>query len=1170
MKYSAILLSVNLFAGVVNSNFAYQDYLDFGNNKGKFSAGKNISVTDKSGKVLDFNTPMPDFSAANQSGDLLGELTNIGGSFAITAAHMISSSTDLIKKGKTYEFGLVKSQVVATDTNFKDYWIYNASCKEYKQVYDLRDFAIIKMSKLNINKSAKLIDTDFFYINPSIPSGLEKDQTIIYQDKFFNKNSINEWDTKNYDEYLKSGKEKDYDDIGKGLILNHPERFTVFARSGSGIQKLGYSDADLIPIFLADNGLYLTGGILYLDNYESTKESGYMHFISSNNIDHKRLDFTNTSAPGDSGSAIYVWDDLNKEWLVLGVASRSNCDADNINGSCSYAKYALINNFIINDFKNDFTTTLSGGIYNSHDIQTKVKDKYNENNKDLIFNDISTINISQNNENFGSSVFYFKDNSTLNGEEVLLGGVVINEGKKLDFNAKTAANDNLHKMGKGTLEISKESAGGLRSGEGLTILNTTNQAFSSIYLLNNAGLKITNANQINNTNLVFNGGYLDLNGVSLSLDKIQANDFRTKIINSNSTKSTLSINNTNDIGIYHGQIDKNINVKLNNSKTFVFDGEINADELSLNGGTTILQGHPLTYAHILDKELANKVGVNTTPNTNTQDEYETRTSKINNINLSNSTFKILKHSNLTSNNITLDKSNLSIGENLIYLDKYDANHINSSLVFTSFANEFSSVAKDIKVTANVKLKNSSSLSIMNNSNFSGSIITEDDNSYLNINNANIDANINVANLNASNTNFMFSLNNTLTSNISTLGGQNTFMIKPDLANANRFLLASLVNTNNTINNDYLKALDYKENISIYTPNVEFVNENGKANWYLVKVNKEEIENTTPIEPETKPEPKPNDDLNKPSIKDYFFVQENKEVTQMIDSSLNQVFFSYVLEWNNLQKRMGELRNTNSSGIWARAYTGQSSYKDINKTKFYEFQLGADKQSQGNNYTNYTGFVLNSSIYKLDNNLNGDIKGLGFGIYNSTIFDNGFYIDAIAKYINYKNDFTLLVKNQNEVLNSLKAKNSYSIIASAELGYRKDFEKLYLEPQIELITGYVSKQELLSNDKKLYLKSNSFIPLNLKTAVFMGANYNYFALRGGLGVASDLVDNSKKIIKDLDSTSIQKGKKDTRAFINLSSSYKINQNSNLNFEFERTFGGDLNIDYSLNLVYRYSF
>ncbi|MBT0883567.1 autotransporter outer membrane beta-barrel domain-containing protein, partial [Campylobacter sp. 2018MI13] len=363
------------------------------------------------------------------------------------------------------------------------------------------------------------------------------------------------------------------------------------------------------------------------------------------------------------------------------------------------------------------------------------------------------------------------------------------------------------------------------------------------------------------------------------------------------------------------------------------------------------------------------------------------------------------------------------------------------LVFTSFANEVNSIAKDIEVTANVKLKNNSTLSIMNNSNFSGSIITEDDNSTLNLNNANIDANINVANLNASKTNFMFSLNNTLISSISTLGGQNTFMIKPDLANANKFLLASLVNTNNTINNDYLKALDYKENISIYTPNVEFVNENGKANWYLVKVNKEDIENTTPIVPETKPEPtKPNDDLNKPSVKDYFFVQENKEVTQMIDSSLNQVFFSYVLEWNNLQKRMGELRNNTdaNAGIWFRAYTGQSSYEHANKTKFYEMQLGADKLNQGNNYVNYTGLIFNASKYSLSDNLDGSIKGYGFGAYSSTIYDNGLYFDVIAKYINYKNDFNLYVKNQNEVTNSLKPNNSYTFLASAEIGYRKDF------------------------------------------------------------------------------------------------------------------------------------
>lgn len=1171
IKYSAILLSMNLFAGVVNPNFAYQDYLDFGANKGKFSVGKNLSVTDKNGKIVDFKVPTPDFSAANQSGELMGELTNIGGSYAITAAHMISPTNraDLIVKGKEYEFGNVKSKVVASDTNFKDYWKLNTSCNELQPVNDLRDFAVIKMSKLNINNAAKVIDREFYYINPDIKEEFKNDQVELYRDKFSMKNQA--WNKAEYDKYIATGKEQDSDDIGKGILINHPERFSVYARSGSGIQQIGYTDGALVPVKIENDGVFLTGGVLYLNKSESTNNIGILRLdaVSEDRIynqDYTRLEFSNNSAPGDSGSAIYVYDNLLKDWFVVGVVSTSNCDPNGVAGNACYqTSYSLINNHIINNFKNDYTMTLGDSAYNSNLINSFVLDKNNEKNKDLVFSKAVTITLN-NKENLGSSVFYFNDNSTINGGEVLLGGVVINDGKTLEFNATTGLNDNLHKMGKGSLNITKESSGGLRSGEGLTILNTTNKAFSSIYLLNDAKLKITNENQLKDTNLIFNGGELDLNGVNLSLNKIQANNFKTLITNSNSKESKLNITSPKEFDIYHGKIANNISLELNNAKDFVFDGELNLNNLNINNSTINLQGHPLAHAYLYNKETANKVGANIAPTTSFQEDYEARINNINNIVLDNASLNILKHSTLNAKNITLNNaSNLNIGDNKIYLDYYDNNHISNGekdLVFTSSLQEFNSLASNINVNANVVLNNNSSLNIKNGSEFNGSI-SDDKTGSLHLDNANIEANINIANLNATNTNFYFALDKTLNVTNSAVGSLNTFMIKPSLAGENKYLLASINNTNNTIKQDYLKALEYKENISIYKPNIEFANENGKANWYLVSL-KEEVQEPDTNEPNT-----PNIE-EKPTINDYFFVEENKAVTQMIDNSLNQVFFSYVLEWNNLQKRMGELRNNTSSGFWTRAYVGESSYKDYNKTKFYEFQLGIDKLNESNYYKNYTGLVLNQSIYKLGNNLSGDIKGTGFGIYNSTIFDNGFYIDAIAKYINYKNDFTLYVKNQNEVLNSLKAKNSSSLIASVELGYRKDFNNFYLEPQIEFITGYVGKQELSSEDKKLNLKSDSFVPFNIKTALFMGANYEKFALRAGVGYAADLINNAKKTIKDLDSTSIYNGKKDSRAFVNLSNTYKINEKSTLNLEFERTFGGDLNIDYSFNLVYRYSF
>ncbi|EAH7346177.1 autotransporter outer membrane beta-barrel domain-containing protein [Campylobacter jejuni] len=48
------------------------------------------------------------------------------------------------------------------------------------------------------------------------------------------------------------------------------------------------------------------------------------------------------------------------------------------------------------------------------------------------------------------------------------------------------------------------------------------------------------------------------------------------------------------------------------------------------------------------------------------------------------------------------------------------------------------------------------------------------------------------------------------------------------------------------------------------------------------------------------------------------------------------------------------------------------------------------------------------------------------------------------------------------------------------------------------------------------------------------------------------------------------KKDQRMFINLGNDYKLNDKTRFSFEFEKTFFGDLNVDWSANANLRYSF
>lgn len=71
-----------------------------------------------------------------------------------------------------------------------------------------------------------------------------------------------------------------------------------------------------------------------------------------------------------------------------------------------------------------------------------------------------------------------------------------------------------------------------------------------------------------------------------------------------------------------------------------------------------------------------------------------------------------------------------------------------------------------------------------------------------------------------------------------------------------------------------------------------------------------------------------------------------------------MLLSYVIEWNNLQKRMGELRaNPNSVGAWMRSFGGGNS-DSIYKGNFFELQLGSDYRFEFAYGDLYLGTMLN--------------------------------------------------------------------------------------------------------------------------------------------------------------------------------------------------------------------
>lgn len=1231
MKKHIVLLLSNAFiyAGSVDSKFFYQDYLDFANNKGKFQVNDSFSIfsIDKSKEIK--IEKMIDFSVNNKSGLLLGEFANVGGSYSATAAHMIGD--DYIKKGSYLEFGGVRNIVISSSNNLANYW-GQGNHGAFND--NLRDFVILRTNKLNINNAASLINKDFFAKDSSAREGY----------KYLN----------NVNELLKD------------------KRYSLIVRAGTGYQGINKaSENEEVALYTK----YFTGGILdSLSDFVSTWYDGELYHNAYDNKTNSYKDFNISAASGDSGSALYIYDNVDKKYYLLAVASyvTNGCYTSNDSYKCTGTHYSLVNNDLVNDFINKntqksdlnsftfennlFKDTQNNTLANNITSKDAVRLDDLAKSKDYYFSKDANLTLKQDFD-LGASALYFADNTknTISGNyNFINAGVVVGKNSSLDYYAKTQSKDALVKMGEGLLNIKNSSSTGkLRIGDGSVVFENNDNfyTFGSIYAINGANIKITKNTQINPTYLYFatNGANLDLNAQKVDFHALNANDEKAHIYSSanTSTINILPLTTLDTTRFYHGSFGKNLDINIKSS--YIFDGNFDVNNVSIDNKNVSFQGSLLTHNYI--KNLKNPSAlegqnyyinpIERKDNSINEDEFINRNFNINKLSLSNNAeLNLASDVSLNAKEIILQNSSLNAGKTSIELDLKQGENISSSQAcgskytkdctydeyyaefkYEENKKEFKITPKNININSNISLENSK-LNFLN-TNFYGSI-NDINNSTLDTTNSIINANVNVANLISKDS--IFNLNLEKNEQIKASNSANILTTKVNFSNINftstldKILLVSLKNAQNT-NENLLSFNEIKEAFSILKPNIVYENKDNVSNWYLASIKDEILPEEKPNLPETKPEEKPSlptepsipntpnepnvpnipnepslpeekpslpetkpeekpsipeeNIPDTPSFKQYFTSTKNTPAITSASNALDSAFTSFVLEWNNLFKRLGEVRYLNEydNALWAKYYVGESRYLHSFKTNFYEIQLGADKKVSFNDIDFLSGIMLSKSYYKLDNKdyIKGNIDGYSLGFYASYLFNNDFFIDAVLKYFKYKNDFSILLANNDNKI-QLFANNSYAnLIYSLEFGKRFSFENYYLEPIIELIGARIAKQEIKKDNIKI--TQEAFNALSLKSALYFAFLDDDKYLRFGSGINADLLNAGKKILKDYHTQNnpiVLNSKKDKRLFINLSAGYKLSLKQVINLEFEKSFLGDLNTNYSFNLTYRYSF
>ncbi|MDL2280793.1 autotransporter outer membrane beta-barrel domain-containing protein [Selenomonadales bacterium OttesenSCG-928-I06] len=187
------------------------------------------------------------------------------------------------------------------------------------------------------------------------------------------------------------------------------------------------------------------------------------------------------------------------------------------------------------------------------------------------------------------------------------------------------------------------------------------------------------------------------------------------------------------------------------------------------------------------------------------------------------------------------------------------------------------------------------------------------------------------------------------------------------------------------------------------------------------------------------------------------------------AAVNTFMGAYLLsyaETQTLVQRLGDLRDTPSAaGFWFRGYGGQMESNSRSFVRGFDMdysgmQMGYDRKIKTNKKgTTYIGGMIgyskgdiNYSMDKSGTGGNSDIDSKTVGLYTTYIQDNGFYADALLKYMWLKNKFNVLDTVGDRVTGDNVSTGGMGF--SIELGKRFKFkqneqgEAWYVEPQIQ--------------------------------------------------------------------------------------------------------------------------
>lgn len=275
------------------------------------------------------------------------------------------------------------------------------------------------------------------------------------------------------------------------------------------------------------------------------------------------------------------------------------------------------------------------------------------------------------------------------------------------------------------------------------------------------------------------------------------------------------------------------------------------------------------------------------------------------------------------------------------------------------------------------------------------------------------------------------------------------------------------------------------------------------------------------------------------------------------------------EMTSLNRRLDDLRDSSahSNGLWARAYNSRSEFGARNITsKYTAIQVGYDRQIANGFWLggafSYTDGEHELAAGSADNSLTA------FTLYGTWMHENGLFVDVTGKYGRIDNEFDIAIGG--ELSEGDYDTNAWGL--SVQAGWRWQPNDFFVEPQVELMYGRMSSADYTTSTG-MHVDHDAVDTLIGRAGIRVGVDYP--ENRGRIYLRASVLhdwqgeadysftkgDAYRTETDDLSGTWYEVG---------VGANFNVTDNFHLIGDLQTSHGGEVDTDYRINFVARYSF